>query len=395
MKTNWNYREIKLDRKGPDQLYHQLADELSLLIGSSQTPAGTLLPSALKLSELLGINRATVRKAYDELAARHLIERKSPYRYQVSLRKKRAGLEPFPSIGVILPCRFSVLLEKKENFCAAPCIKGIIDSAMEHKLSTVMLELPDFDAPQTEIDAYRESLTKRLLGLVHIGGRDRFPDRPLDAVLKTRELPQVYIGGIPKMDNVGAVIEDNASAVRELIRQLREMNHRELGIILLFNDWEDLGPNRYLEYSMRFRGKIIRKILEDSGIRCPDRYHVFGCGSYQATLAKLKAKLQSGDLPGVYWCHNDVVARWAIRALNELGLRVPQDISVIGYDRLIENEDNLTTISLPFYSMGHRSVTALLDFYEHGITEKNRISYSKTAFVAGKTLTYAVNQTKQ
>ena len=395
MKANWNYREIKLDRKGPDQLYHQLADELSLLIGSSHTPAGTLLPSALQLSGELGINRATVRKAYDELAARHLIERKSPYRYQVSVRKKRAGLEPFPSIGVILPCRFSVLLENKENFCAAPCIKGIIDSAMEHKFSTVMLELPDFDAPQAEIDAYRESLTKRLLGLVHIGGRDRYPDRPLEAVLKTRELPQVYIGGVPKMDNVGAVIEDNAAAVRELIRQLREMNHRELGIILLFNDWEDLGPNRYLEYSMRFRGKIIRKILEDSGISCPDRYHIFGCGSYQTTLAKLKAKFQSGDLPGVYWCHNDVVARWAIRALNEFGLRVPQDISVIGYDRLIENDDGLATIALPFYSMGHRSVTALMDFYEHGITEKNRISYSKTAFIAGKTLTYAVNQAKK
>ncbi|MBR4664612.1 MAG: GntR family transcriptional regulator [Lentisphaeria bacterium] len=394
MKTEWNYREIKLDRKRPEQLYYQLADGLGRLIRSHAQP-GTLLPSALELSARLGINRATVRKAYGELVMRQLIERKSPYRYQVSVRKNRAGLDPFPSIGIILPCRFSALLANKENIGAAPCIQGIIDSAMEHKLSTVMLELPDFNASQAEIDAYCESLTKRLLGLVHIGGRDHFPDRPLEAVLRTRELPQVYIGGVPRMDNVGAVIEDNTTGIGELIAQLREMNHREIGIMLQFKDWEDLGPNRYLEYSMRFRGKIIRKLLEDSGIRCPDRYHIFGCGSYQATLAKLKEKYQSGNLPAVYWCHNDVVAHWTIRALNELGLRVPQDISVVGYDGLTENDDELTTIALPFYSMGHRSVTVLLDFYEHGITEKNRISYSKTAFIAGKTLTYAVNQTKK
>ena len=62
MKTEWNYREIKLDRKRPEQLYYQLADGLGRLIRSHAQP-GTLLPSALELSALLGINRATVLQA--------------------------------------------------------------------------------------------------------------------------------------------------------------------------------------------------------------------------------------------------------------------------------------------------------------------------------------------
>lgn len=394
MKANWNYREIKLDRKGPDQLYHQLADKLSLLIGSSHTPAGTLLPSALQLSGQLGINRATVRKAYDELATRHLIERKSPYRYQVCRKKKPAGLEPFPSIGVILPCGFSALLEGKDNVCATPCLKGIIDAAMELKLSTVMLELPDFDAPQSEIDRYAESLTRRLLGLIHIGGRSRYPDRPLECLLKTAELPQVYIGGITRMPNVGAVIEDNVPGAEALAEQFRDLNHREIGIVLLFNDWEDLGPNGHLSYSMRFRGEIIRKIFEEHGLVCPDRFHLFGCCDYQTTLEQLKGKAKRGDLPTAYWCHNDDVARWMIRALNELKIRVPEDISVAGYDGLSDLNDELTTIGLPFYSMGRRSVPQVLDYSQNGIGEQNRVSYSKTYLIPGKTLTYAPQSRK-
>ena len=393
MKTEWNYREIKLDRKRPEQLYYQLADGLGRLIRSHAQP-GTLLPSALELSALLGINRATVRKAYGELVKRQLIERKSPYRYQVSARKNRAALDPFPSIGVILPCGFSALLEGKDNVCATPCLKGIIDSAMENKLSTVMLELPDFDATQTEIDRYAESLTRRLLGLVHIGGRSRYPDRPLETMLKTAELPQVYIGGITRMPNVGAVIEDNVPGAEALTQQFRALNHHEVGIALLFEDWEDLGPNGHLSYAMRFRGKVIRKIFEDRGLVCPDRFHLFGCRDYRTTLEQLRDKAKRGDLPTVYWCHNDDVARRVIRALSELGIRVPEDISVTGYDGLSDLNDELTTIGLPFYSMGRRSVTLLLDYDKNGIGEKNRIAYLKTYLIPGKTLTYAAGKMK-
>ena len=63
---DWNYTEIKLNRKRPEQLYSQLAGELSRQIRRGDR-AGQVLPSARKMAEELGISRPTVQKAYDEL----------------------------------------------------------------------------------------------------------------------------------------------------------------------------------------------------------------------------------------------------------------------------------------------------------------------------------------
>ena len=386
---DWNYTEIKLNRKLPEQLYSQLAGALSRQIRRGDR-AGRILPSARKMAKELGISRPTVQKAYDELFRQELVKKKSAYFYQVSARKKTLGQEPFPSIGIILPCRFSALLSDKNCIGAAPYIKGIIDSAMENKLSTVMLELPAFDASQDEIKAYTESLTRRLIGLVHIGGRNHFPDRPLEAVLNLKELPQVFISGVAKYPNIGAVLGDTSQGAIALAENLRAMNHQEIGIL----HWHDrVGQEAcasYYEYYAGKRDETVCSILKNYGLNCNGRYQLYGCSSYQTVLKKLTGLVKSGNMPTAFWCHNDDLARWCIRALRELRYQVPNDISVIGFNGLSGNgDDELTTISLPFYAIGHRSVTQLVTYYKSGITEKNRFVYLKTFLIAGKTLTEA------
>ncbi|MBO4631049.1 MAG: substrate-binding domain-containing protein [Lentisphaeria bacterium] len=391
MMSDWDYTEIILDRKQPEQLYYQLARELDRQIVCRKL-AGQLLPSAREMARQLNVNPITVKKAYEELLRKKLIEKKSAYQYQAALRKKDSGKEPFPCIGIILPFRFSALISNKSCIGAFPYIKGIIDSAMEHKISTVMLELPDFNASRQEIDAYNESLTKRLVGLVHIGGRDHYPDYPLEAVLNNKNLPQVFISGIPMMQNVGIVMSDKISGITALAEQLRALNHHRVGIISRFSR-ESKRSDGYFCYSENDRPDCIRNVLEDYGLDCDDRYHCFNCDSYQIMLKKLKEKKKSGNLPTVYCCYNDFAARYCIRALTELEIKVPEEISVIGFDGLMDDNDELTTIGQPFYAIGHHSVDQLLDYYENGISERNRISYLKTFLITGKTLGEANHQT--
>lgn len=385
---DWDYKEIKLNRKRPEQLYFQLAGALSRQIRRGDR-AGQVLPSARKMAEELGISRPTVQKAYDELFRQDLVKKKSAYFYQVAARKKTLGQEPFPSIGIILPCRFSALLSDSPH--AILYLKGFIDAAMEHKLSTVTLELPAFDASPSEIKAYMDSLTRRLIGLVHIGGRNHFPDRPLEAVLNMKELPQVFISGIPWMQNVGIVMSDKVSGVTALAEQLRSLNHHRVGIISCYSRGSKKSDG-YFYYSEVDRANCIRDILKDSGLDCDDRYHCFDCSSYQIIVKKLKEKKQSGNLPTVYCCYNDLVARQCIRALTELEIKVPEEISVIGFDGLPDGNDELTSIGQPFYAIGHHSVVQLLDYYANGISERNRIAYLKTFLITGKTLTWANNR---
>ena len=132
--------------------------------------------------------------------------------------------------------------------------------------------------------------------------------------------------------------------------------------------------------------KLLR-IFQKYGFECDERYHCFQCGNYPAILRKLKKKREEGNLPTVYWCINDEVAHWTIKALEELGMRVPEDVSVVGYDGVsIVAEEKLTTIALPFYAIGYRSLNLLLDYYENGKNEQNSHVEIATSLVVRKTL---------
>jgi LacI family transcriptional regulator len=71
------------------------------------------------------------------------------------------------------------------------------------------------------------------------------------------------------------------------------------------------------------------------------------------------------DPPTAIFCGNDWMAMGAYDRLRELGLRVPDDVSIIGFDNRVEIADHmnpgLTTVALPYRAMGHRAVSMLLD----------------------------------
>ena len=384
-------KEIHLDRKRPDQIYYQLAEALADMILSGRLPGRSVLPSIQKLSDEIGISRTTVRKAYSELLNRGLVLKKSPYRCQVGTLEKFAGKEPFPCIGIVMPCSFSRLVKMPDCAPSFSYISGIFDAAMENQLSTTMLELPDIHSSRQEIESYNDNLSKRLIGLIHIGDRLNYPDHPLEAVLKNRSLPQVFIAGIPKMENVGAVLCDDMYAAKMRAQEFQKMNHRHIGFLLESDDFSQTQEGRYFFYAGALRDKTARSVFEKFGLDCDDRFHCASCRSYDSIFRKLKQKAESGDMPTVYWCHNDIVAKRCIRALGKLGFEVPHDISVVGFDGLPGSEE-ISTFNMPFYSMGRKSVAALLDYHRNGLHAKNRFFYLKPVMVNGKTLSFAKNE---
>lgn len=118
---------------------------------------------------------------------------------------------------------------------------------------------------------------------------------------------------------------DNAESVFQVVTNLVENGHREIGFIR--------SPTSVQNFRLREIG--FKNALEYYGIPLKDR-HVYSvdstfAGSYTDMLALLKKR---SDTPTALFSTNDIIAYGCIRAIKEIGLKIPQDISVIGFDDL-------------------------------------------------------------
>lgn len=388
MRQQLKYTEISLNKENSEPLYLQLAEALRRQIGMTCLNSNERMISERRLSEQLGVDRTTVSKAYCELLKEGLLTRRTSKTLCISSESRRKLVAPFPNIGIIIPQQFSSLIEA--NSLTMHYIKGIIDSAAARNISTIMIQLPDFNASYAEIDRFIDELAKRLIGVIHIGGRDVYPDRPLERLMKFEKLPQVMISAYPHFPNVGTVTADPSSGGYALAEQIQAFGHQSIGIVNYMSSFHEEGSGGYFVYESYSRAEKLLRIFERYRLDCDERFHCFQCRNFSATLRILKKKKKEGNLPTVYWCVNDETAHCVIDALTELGLKVPEDISVVGYDGVsITSEENLTTISLPFYSIGYKALKLLLDYYENGKTEQNSHVEIATSLVIKKTLAYA------
>ena len=80
--------------------------------------------------------------------------------------------------------------------------------------------------------------------------------------------------------------------------------------------------------------------------------------------------MQASDPPTAIFCGNDQIAMGAYEALKELGLRIPEDVAVVGFDNqeliAAHLRPPLSTIALPHYEMGQWAVNYLIEQAERG-----------------------------
>lgn len=158
---------------------------------------------------------------------------------------------------------------------------------------------------------------------------------------------------------IPAVVPDEVGGARAAVEEL--LRHGHTRIAFLTND-DDIPASHG-----RLRG--YRAALDAAGIRYDDRlvaaeYPAEASTGYRAAVRLLRG----ADPPTALFCFHDRMAMGAYRAAAELGLRIPNDVSVVGFDdqRFIADElhPGLTTVALPHHAMGCWATDALLDLIE-------------------------------
>lgn len=175
-------------------------------------------------------------------------------------------------------------------------------------------------------------------------------------VLKKTGAPQVFIDVCYPGIGVDCIDMDNAQCVYEAAEYLSARGHRKIGLVQA----DERTPN----FSMRERA--FYEAFGEFGLTDCEHGEAFRIQQDQNRgKRQMIEQLESrASLPTALFCVNDMIAYNCIHACTELGLSVPDDIAVVGFDDLPPSKimrPRLTTVSIPRERIAKRALDVLLD----------------------------------
>jgi DNA-binding LacI/PurR family transcriptional regulator len=254
------------------------------------------------------------------------------------------------TIGLVVPDLanqfFALLAEGVEQAASA---RGVL----------VVLCAPEATGESESLNA-RLLRSQRLDGIIYLSGAATSPGSLLEL---TRLGPVVLVDEqLPGFD-LPSVVSDNRRGARELARHVLELGHERVTVIG--------GPRELWTAEQRLAG--YREAFAAVG-RDPDELKVL-VGDYRLSsgteLAARALAGGDGQRPTALLCANDLMAIGAMEYCKAVGIRVPDDVSIVGFDDLPFASlltPRLTTVRQPAHEMGRRAADLLFDLLEdkHG-----------------------------
>ncbi|MEN3285167.1 MAG: hypothetical protein V7607_6307 [Solirubrobacteraceae bacterium] len=327
-------------------------------------------PTLADVAANLGVSRTTVSNAYNRpdqlspalrervLDAARQLGYNGPDPMARSLRRGRAG-----SLGLVFDHRLQYIFNDP---AAVLFLSGVAAGCEEQ--GTGLALVPQL--PEGAAEVVRSALVD---GYVMFCTPEN--DERLDAV-RARGLPYVLVDFSPYVEGPRVNIDDRGGA-RAAAQHLVDLGHRRFGLVVPFDDGaptaalaeEAADPTKTIDHT-RWRCFIRherllgwRDPLDAAGIdwasvpvgSAPDSDPDTG---YRAAVQLL----DRADRPTAILCLSDVLAFGVMRAAAERGIRVPQDLSIVGYDDVAEAASAaLTTVYQPHAAKGEQAVRLLTE----------------------------------
>ncbi|WP_050927678.1 LacI family DNA-binding transcriptional regulator [Aestuariivita boseongensis] len=244
---------------------------------------------------------------------------------------------------------FGAIIPTMENAIFARGLQAFQDELGENGVT--LLVASSSYSPQQEEEQIR-SLVARGADALLLIGQDRTPKTY--AFLDKRKIPYVVAWVFDRTNTRPSIGFDNRQAMKALADEVLEMGHRHLGVITAEREGNDRARGR-------FEG--ICDAARDHGIN-PDSLAVeettYAIDNGAQAFARLMA---CTPRPTAVLCGNDVFAAGALMMARKMGLRVPEDVSITGFDDIELAEivtPALTTVHVPHREMGRRAAQKLL-----------------------------------
>ncbi len=170
--------------------------------------------------------------------------------------------------------------------------------------------------------------------------------------LVEREFPLVFVDAGPDLPNIRLVQPDYAEGIRQGVQHLAALGHRHMAFIS--------GPMQ--QRSPKARREAFLKSMCELGLTVPPEHLVEGTHTMEGGIAAMEQLLTLSELPTAVMCSNDMTAIGALHALYRTTHRVPDDISVVGFDDIHLAQfmlPPLTTVQMACHDLAAAAVEGL------------------------------------
>jgi DNA-binding LacI/PurR family transcriptional regulator len=332
-----------VDRNSPIPQYFQLQTWLIEQIDQGVIKPGDRIPTEEELTRITGLARATVRQATQNLVNMGYLLRKRRLGTFVCERKKSQGKANI--IGVLVP-------DIRSGY-APELARGAGDEASKSRHSILLCNTDD---TFVRADFHADRLIELSVGGV-VFVPTAAPDDKNKLIVEKflrHNIPVVLADrSIPGMD-MDLITTDNFEGARTITGHLIGQGHRRIAISLSM-----------LFSTERERLEGYRKALEDHGIPYDPTLVFTGREPFseQRTLHEFRTILSSKPDFTALFAGHDRIAFAVQTAAEEAGIRIPGDLSLVGYDDLAALNPPpvpLTTMHQPIYEMGQESMKRII-----------------------------------
>ncbi len=272
-----------------------------------------------QLSQMLELSQTTVSRALNgypevnEETRRRVVDAAKRHGYRPNPSARRLATGKTGMIGYVLPTGSAVDIDP--HF--VEFLSGLGDYARAHELDLV---LSPADAEEQET-TYRRIVANKQVDAVYVSS-----PRPQDsrvALLDTLGLPFLVHGRSDGFDFDYPYLDiDNEGAFHEATRLMIQLGHRRIALIN--------GDDRETFAIHRARG--VRRALAGSGLALPDDQVSSTVMTEENGYRAARRVLEGSNAPTAILCSSLIMALGIVRAVRELGLTIPGDLSLIAHD---------------------------------------------------------------
>ena len=309
-------------------------------------------PTIHDVARIAGVSKSTVSRAYadpekvKEPTLKKIFEAANSINYTPNALARAMITNRTGNIGFIICDKQKPIIS---NPFYAPIVEAVVDGVNRRGCSLFISSDSDLTMPSSRLMMEKKVDGVILASQIAPGMVETF---------RNKEIPVVLLNNLTEMEEgIVSVINDDYQGARDAVEHLIRQGHKSIGMI----------SGIYSPFLCTKRHQAYIDTLNEYGLSTDSRIDITVEAKPEEIMAETNRILTQREKPTALFCNSDVVAVYVMKAILRAGLRIPNDIAVVGYDNsdychVIEPE--LTSVHVDKEAMGKSAVDSLFQLIE-------------------------------